>query len=81
MQNPLDEQYPQYTTVRNWIASFKKGKFSIKVEDGSGRPDSMSTSTNSDAVYDMIFLTSWTKTDIYGVVTMKKTFMCFKSQK
>lgn len=40
--------------VKNWIARFKKDKFLLEDEDRSGRPFSVPSPVNIDAVYDMI---------------------------
>lgn len=54
MLNTLGDQCPSYATVKNWTASFKRGKFSIEDDDRSGRPVSVSVPENIDAVHDMI---------------------------
>ena len=54
MLNTLGDQCPSYETVKNWTASFKRGKFSIEDDDRSGRPVSVSVHENIDAVHDMI---------------------------
>ena len=54
LNNTLGDQCPSYATVKNWTASFKRGKFSIEDDDRSGRPVSVSVPENIDAVHDMI---------------------------
>lgn len=54
MLNTLGDQCPLYATVKNWTASFKRGKFSIEDDDRSRRPVSVSVPENIDAVHDMI---------------------------
>lgn len=50
----LDEQCRSYVTMKNWIASFKWGIFSIEDENLSGRPISVPTSIDIDAVHDRV---------------------------
>ena len=54
MSKTLSEVCPSYATVKNWIASFKQGKVSNEDDDRPGRPISVSTVENVDAVHDMI---------------------------
>ena len=53
MSKTLGEVCP-YTTVKNWVASFKRGKVSVEIDDRAGRPISGSTPENVDAVHNMI---------------------------
>lgn len=46
---------PWYSTVENWIASFKMSKFFIEEEYRSERPLSLSFSENVNTVYDLIW--------------------------
>lgn len=54
MLNTLGELSSSYATLKNWIANFKMGKFSIVVEGRLGRPVCVSIHVNIEAVYDMI---------------------------
>lgn len=54
MLETLGDQCPSYATVKNWIASFKRGKLSVEDDKRPGRPISVSTPENIDAVHDMI---------------------------
>lgn len=54
MSKTLGEVCPSYATVKNWVASFKRGKISVEDDDRPGRPISVSTPENVNAVHDMI---------------------------
>jgi histone-lysine N-methyltransferase SETMAR len=54
MLNIFSDEYPSYTTLKNWIVSFKRGRFSVENEKRPGRPISVSTLENINAVYNMI---------------------------
>lgn len=54
MLSTLGVQFPSYMTVKNYIASFKRGKFSIEGEDRWEKLVSVSTPVNINAIH-MIF--------------------------
>ena len=45
---------PSYATVKNWITSFKSRKVSVEDDDRPGKPISVSTPENVNAVHDRI---------------------------
>ena len=54
MFKTLGNLCPSYATVKNWVASFKRGEFAVEDGKRSGRPISVSTPENIEAVHDMI---------------------------
>lgn len=54
MLTTLGDQCPSYSTIKNWVADFKRGRKDVTDEKRSGRPISVSTQENIDAVHDMI---------------------------
>jgi transposase len=43
MLSTLGDQCPSYATLKNWIPSFKRGRFSFENEKRPGRPISVSS--------------------------------------
>lgn len=54
MINTLHDDSPSYATIKNWVTSFKREKFSIKDDERPGRPISVTTLENIDTVHDLI---------------------------
>jgi transposase len=50
----LDDKRPSYSTVKNWVARFKKGHLSTEDEECSGRPTQVTIPENVDTIYSMI---------------------------
>lgn len=54
MVNVLGEHAPSYTTVKNWIAEFKRGRSSIDDAPRSGRPKTASTTEIIEQVHNIV---------------------------
>lgn len=54
MVNVLGEDAPSYTTVKNWIAEFKRGRSSIDDAPRSGRPKTASTTEIIEQVHSIV---------------------------
>jgi transposase len=50
MSVTLDDKCPSYSTVKNWVASFRRGHLSTEDEDHSGRPTQVTIPENVDAM-------------------------------
>ena len=50
----LDEHAPSYTTVKNWMAQFKRGDFSTCVAPHPGRPKTVITQEIIDEIHELI---------------------------
>jgi len=51
MTETLVEHAPSYATVKNWIAVFKRGDFSICDAPRPGRPKTVTTSEIIDQIH------------------------------
>jgi histone-lysine N-methyltransferase SETMAR len=54
MSETLNEECPSNSTIKYWVSNFKRGDFSTKDGERSGRPISATTQENIDAIHDMI---------------------------
>lgn len=54
MTETLGESAPSYTTVKKWVAEFKRGRESIEDDPRSGRPTTSTTPENIHKVCDLI---------------------------
>lgn len=54
MQTTLGESAPSYTTVKKWVAEFKRGRENIEDDPRSGRPMTSTTEENINKVCDLI---------------------------
>jgi len=50
----LGEHAPSYATVKNWVAQFKRGDFSIYVAPRPGRPKRVTTPEIIDQIHELI---------------------------
>ena len=50
----LGENSPSYATVKNWVAEFKRGDFSICDAPRPGRPKTVTTPENIDQIHELI---------------------------
>jgi len=50
----LGEHAPSYATVKNWVALFKRGDFSICDAPRPGRPKTVTTPEIIDQIHDLI---------------------------
>jgi len=50
----LGEHVPSYTTVKNWVAQFKRGDFSICDAPRPGRPTTVTTPEIIDQIHELI---------------------------
>ena len=50
----LGEHAPSYTTVKNWVAYFKRGDFSICDAPRPGRPKTVTTTEIIDQIHELI---------------------------
>ena len=50
----LGEQAPSYATVKNWVAQFKRGNFSICDAPRPGRPKTVTTPVIIDEIHELI---------------------------
>lgn len=54
MSNTVQANCPSYSTVKNWVADFKRGRKTTSDEDRSGRPADVTTPETIDAVHNLI---------------------------
>jgi hypothetical protein len=54
MSVTLDDKRPSYSTVKSWVARFRKGHLSTEDEERSGRPAQGTIPENVDTIYAMI---------------------------
>ena len=50
----LGEHAPSYTTVKNWVAQFKRGDFSTYVAPRPGWPKTVTTQEIIDQIHELI---------------------------
>jgi transposase len=50
----LGDKRPSYSTVKNWVARFRRGHLSTEDEERSGRPTRVTIPENVDAIHSMI---------------------------
>jgi len=50
----LGEHAPSYATVKNWVAQFKRGDFSICDAPRPGRPKTVTTPEIIDKIHELI---------------------------
>jgi transposase len=55
LKETLGEHAPSYATVKNWVAQFKSGDFSICDAPRPGRPKAMTTPEIIDQIHELIF--------------------------
>ncbi|XP_066270858.1 histone-lysine N-methyltransferase SETMAR-like [Branchiostoma lanceolatum] len=48
MAKTLGEDFPSYSTVKKWVANFKRGKESVKDDPRSGRPKTATSENESN---------------------------------
>ena len=53
----LGEYAPSYTTVKNWVAQFKRGDFSTCVAPRPGRPKTVTIPEIIDQIHEVIWKT------------------------
>ncbi|CAH1257192.1 SETMAR [Branchiostoma lanceolatum] len=54
MAKTLGEDSPSYSTIKKWVANFKRGKGSVKDDPRSGRPKTATSENEVDAIHRMI---------------------------
>lgn len=54
MAKTLGEDSPSYSTVKKWVANFKRGKESVKDDPRSGRPKTATSENEVEAIHRMI---------------------------
>jgi len=54
LKETLGEQAPLYATIKNWVAQFKRGDFSICDAPRPGRTNTVTTPDNVDQIHDLI---------------------------
>jgi transposase len=54
MSVTLGDKRPSYSTVRNWVATFRTGHLSTEDEETSGRPTQVTIPENADATHSML---------------------------
>jgi len=59
LKETLGEHAPSYTTVKNWVAQFKRGDFSICDVSCPGRPKTVTTPEISDQIHEIILKDCW----------------------
>ena len=55
----LGEHAPSYANVKNWVAQFKRGDFSICDVSCPGRPKTVTTPEISDQIHEIILKDCW----------------------
>ena len=55
LKETLGEHAPSYTTVKNWVAQFKRGDFSTCDVSRPGRPKTVTTPEIIDQIHEIIF--------------------------
>ena len=55
----LGEHAPSYTTVKNWVAQFKRGDFSTCDAPRPGRPKTVTTPEIIDQIHQLILEDCW----------------------
>ena len=54
LKETLGEHPPSYPTVKNWVAQFKRGEFSICDAPRPGRPKTVTTPEISDQIHELL---------------------------
>lgn len=54
MQDVLGDCAPSYTTIKSWVAEFKRGRTSVQDEHRPGRPRSVTTPQMVAKIHDMV---------------------------
>ncbi|CAH1242186.1 SETMAR [Branchiostoma lanceolatum] len=54
MAKTLGEDFPSHSTVKKWVANFKRGKESVKDDPRSGRPKTATSENEVEAIHRMI---------------------------
>jgi len=55
----LEEYAPSYTTIKNWVAQFKRGDFSTCDAPRPGRPKTVTTPEIIDQIHELILKDHW----------------------
>jgi hypothetical protein len=54
MSVTLGDKRPSYSTVKNWVARFRRGNLKTKDEELSGRPTQVTIPVNVETIHSMI---------------------------
>jgi len=54
LRETLGAHAPSYATVKNWVAQFKRGDFSIRVTPRPGRPKTVTIPEIIDQIHELI---------------------------
>lgn len=71
MLDTLKDHCLSYATIENWLAEFKRGRTEVENEHRIGRPVSMSTSGNVDAVIDKTSFQEHSSNFLNDIITEK----------
>ena len=61
LDSTLEESAPSFTTIKYWVADFKRGRTSCHDEHRSGRPNEVTTTEMMNKIHKMVLDDRWLK--------------------